>query len=344
MIRELAERARAAERALRLQRVAAAAQKRPPIRVRASVQPTFVRFVFEMPNGVNVSSVLNDQKLTLQFNAVLNFDLADAKVAAPPNVASIGQKIDGETSAVEISLIGDVDVHSFREDKNYIIDVAFQQSGKSSALSPAAAALNAAAAAMPAPAAAPAEVAPMVTAPAAGDMPVPPKSGEAAPPPLEKPAKTADIAMPPETAPQPSPAPQATEPETPKPAPPFSETPAQPPPRIVTAQPPAEARSGDNAAAVRPARQRWAAPDVFLCHRDAGGVVSPGRYGLAGVRLPRRRSISRRSAAATAPSSPTPACCRWTRARRSGFGSAVRKCPRWRAAIRTASRRLPPLL
>ena len=152
VIRELAERARAAERALRLQRAAAAAQKRPPIRVRASVQPTFVRFVFEMPNGVNVSSVLNDQKLTLQFNAVLNFDLADAKVAAPPNVASISQKIDGETSAVEIKLIGDVDVHSFREDKNYIIDVAFQQSGKSSALSPAAAALNAAAAAMPAPA------------------------------------------------------------------------------------------------------------------------------------------------------------------------------------------------
>ena len=51
VIRELAERARAAERALRLQRAAAAAQKRPPIRVRASVQPTFVRFVFEMPTA-----------------------------------------------------------------------------------------------------------------------------------------------------------------------------------------------------------------------------------------------------------------------------------------------------
>jgi len=262
VIRELAERARAAERALRLQRVAAAAQKRPPIRVRASVQPTFVRFVFEMPNGVNVSSVLNDQKLTLQFNAVLNFDLADAKVAAPPNVAAISQKIDGETSAVEITLIGDVDVHSFREDKNYIIDVAFQQSGKSSALSPAAAALNAAAAAMPAPAAAPAEVAPMVTAPAtlekpADEMPVPQKSGEAAPPPSEKTARTADIAIQPEPAPQPSPAPQATEPETSKPAPPVSaapEVPAQPPPRIAASPPPAEARSADNAVTVRTER------------------------------------------------------------------------------------------
>ena len=65
VIRELAERARAAERALRLQLAVAAAKKRPPVRVRASVQPTFVRFVFEMPDGVSVSSVLNDQKLTL---------------------------------------------------------------------------------------------------------------------------------------------------------------------------------------------------------------------------------------------------------------------------------------
>ena len=276
VIRELAERARAAERALRLQRAAAAAQKRPPIRVRASVQPTFVRFVFEMPSGVNVSSVLNDQKLTLQFNAVLSFDLADAKVAAPSNVASINQKIDGETSAVEIKLIGDVDVHSFREDKNYIIDVAFQQSGKTSAQSPAAAALSAAAAAMPAPAvpaaaasaaaspepAAPAEAVPAVAAPAAseksdGEMAAPQKSGEAAPPP-ERLARTAEIAIKPEATPQPSPAPQTSEPAAPKPAPPVSETPGVPvqaPPKILAAsQPPADARPGDNAVSVRTER------------------------------------------------------------------------------------------
>ena len=107
-----------------------ARKKRPPVRVRASVQPTFVRFVFEMPDGVGVSSVLNEQKLTLLFNAALTFDLADAKVAAPPNVASINQKIEGDTSAVEVALIGDVDVHSFREEKNYIVDVAFQQADK----------------------------------------------------------------------------------------------------------------------------------------------------------------------------------------------------------------------
>ena len=127
VVKELAERARAAERALRQQRAETESKRRPPIRVRALVQPTFVRFVFEMPDGVSVSSVLNDQKLTLLFNAPLTFDLADAKVAAPPNVASITQKMDPAATTVEMNVIGEVDVHSFREEKNYNIDVAFLQ-------------------------------------------------------------------------------------------------------------------------------------------------------------------------------------------------------------------------
>jgi tetratricopeptide (TPR) repeat protein len=134
VVKELAERARAAERLLRQQRAADEAAKRPPIRVRASVLPTFVRFVFELPDGVGVSSVLNEKKLALTFNAPLGFDLADAKVSAPPNVASIGSKVDGDTALVEIGLIGDVDVRSFREDRNYIVDIGFQQGEKQSIL------------------------------------------------------------------------------------------------------------------------------------------------------------------------------------------------------------------
>jgi tetratricopeptide (TPR) repeat protein len=233
VIRELSERARAAERALRVQRATDAAKKRPPIRVRASVQPTFVRFVFEMPDGITVSSVLNEQKLTLFFNAVLNFDLADAKVAAPANIASISQKISGETSAVEVALIGDVDVHSFREDRNYIIDVAFQPAEKPRSLLPSAAAVPTApalavlapAAAAPAPvaatpaapvAAAPAQAAPIA---AASPAPAPPapvapaseKPSDKTPPPPQaseqatanpdKPAKVAGVEVKPEIKP-----------------------------------------------------------------------------------------------------------------------------------------------
>ncbi|WP_458760309.1 tetratricopeptide repeat protein [Afipia sp. TerB] len=132
VVRELSERALAAERALRLQRAAEEAKKKPPVRVRASVQPTFVRFVFELPDGIAVSSSLSVDKFSLSFSSPLTFDLADAKVAAPNNIKSIAQKISGDSSSVEISLIGEVDVHAFREDRDYVVDIGFEKAQKSS--------------------------------------------------------------------------------------------------------------------------------------------------------------------------------------------------------------------
>jgi len=260
VVRELAERARNAERALRQQRATAEARKRAPIRVRASVQPTFVRFVIEMPDGVGVSSVLNDQKLTLSFNAALSFDLADAKVAAPPNIASIRQKIEGDSSAVEVGLIGDVDVHSFREEKNYIVDVAFQQPEKPSALSsPASDAPHAEAPAAPVtatPASAAASAKPPATSetPAHESAPSQP-SAEIAPPTSETFAQQARIEIRPEGPPKTTPVP---EPQKPEPAAKQMPAPAvEAPPKITLAasEPPAATgppaiAAGDGAAAV----------------------------------------------------------------------------------------------
>jgi tetratricopeptide (TPR) repeat protein len=190
VVRELAERARAAERELRQQRAMSEAKKRPPVRVRASVQPTFVRFIFEMPDGVGVSSVLNEQKLKLMFSKALTFDLADAKISAPPNVSSISQKIEGETATVELIMLGDVDVHSFREEKNYVIDVAFQQADKAAVLPQASDAAHPPAARVsekptPSMAAAPAPAAPVAAAAMTPAAPVPATPATAMP--AEKP-------------------------------------------------------------------------------------------------------------------------------------------------------------
>ena len=231
VIRELAERARAAERALRQQRAAAEAKKRPPVRLRASVQPTFVRFVFEMPDGVGVSSVLNDQKLTLMFNALLTFDLTDAREAAPANVASINQKIEGEASTVEIALIGDVDVHSFREEKNYIIDVAFQQAEKPSALLPTSDASHAPASAAPAAPEKPADEAPAT------------QSLEIAPPTSERVAQQAKIEIKPEAAPKISPVPELQKPEHPAKEPPAPAAAMPQKTTLAASDPPAEAKA-----------------------------------------------------------------------------------------------------
>ena len=218
VVRELAERARVAERELRLQRAVAEAKKHPPTRVRASVQPTFVRFIFEVPDGVGVSSVLNDQKLKLLFNAVLVFDLADAKLSAPSNIASINQRVEGETSVVEVTLIGDVDVHSFREDKNYIIDVAFQQAEKASVLpSPMSDASHAPAPAAPAPvaqaSAAPAANTPPAAEKPAAAAPASRQASEIVPPTSEAIARQANIEIKPDQAPKTSPASETQMPE-----------------------------------------------------------------------------------------------------------------------------------
>ena len=256
VVRELAERARAAERALRLQRANAEAKKRAPVRVRASVQPTFVRFIFEMPDGVGVSSVLNDQKLTLLFNAPLIFDLADAKVAAPPNVASFNQKVDGASSTVEAELIGDVDVHSFREDKNYIVDVAFQ-SGKPQVTAPHASAAPPPAEPVAAAPAAPAVVA-HAPAPPPGEVTMP---GELTPPTSETIAQQAKIEIKPEAAARIVPPPPPLAAQLPKDSPAALAEGAKPTPPVMPAPVPeaqklkpaaneAPAASGDKSAGV----------------------------------------------------------------------------------------------
>ncbi|RYX94816.1 MAG: tetratricopeptide repeat protein [Bradyrhizobiaceae bacterium] len=180
VVKELSDRARAAERALRQQRAASEGQKKAPIRVRASVAPTFVRLSFETPPNVGVSSLLDDKRLTLTFNAGLVFDLADAKLSAPANVASIGQAMDGNRTAVEIALIGDVDVKSFRDDKNYIVDIGFQQQDKPSPLAqiPAAPPAEAKPAAAKPVEAAPVDVKPVETAPAQKSSDITPPTSE----------------------------------------------------------------------------------------------------------------------------------------------------------------------
>ena len=243
VVRELAERARVAERELRQQRALTEAKKRPPIRVRASIQPTFVRFVFEVPDGVGVSSVLNEQKLRLLFSSVLVFDLADAKLGAPPNIASINQKVEGETSVVEIAMVGDVDVHSFREEKNYVIDVAFQQAEK--ALLPS----------MSDASQAPAPAAPAGSDRAAAVAVAPRQAAEIAPPTSETLVQQANIEINPERAPNLPPAPEAQVPISPPQEPTVAA--AEVPPKMpvaAPAPPPPEIKSGDSAASVSASR------------------------------------------------------------------------------------------
>ena len=90
---------------------------------RVSRQPTFTRYVFELPEFIAVNADRAPDKLNLMFDGKVRFDLADAKVLQPPMVASVDTKSTDTSTAVTISFIGRVDVRSFREDNNFVVDI-----------------------------------------------------------------------------------------------------------------------------------------------------------------------------------------------------------------------------
>jgi tetratricopeptide (TPR) repeat protein len=123
VIEELNKRARDAERRVRQERQLVQQKRVAPIRVRVSHQPTFSRYVFELPELIAISNSREKEKLILVFDAPLRFDLADAKAAPPPMVESVETEIGDTTTSVQFAFIGHVDIRAFREDNNYIVDV-----------------------------------------------------------------------------------------------------------------------------------------------------------------------------------------------------------------------------
>jgi tetratricopeptide (TPR) repeat protein len=123
VIEELARRARDAEKKLRLDHVVERDRKIAPIRVRVSSQPTFTRYMFQLPEPTSVAADNRKDKLTLTFNGMLNFDLSDAKAALPPSLQSIDSELDQDTALVRFTYRGKVDVRTFREDNNYVVDI-----------------------------------------------------------------------------------------------------------------------------------------------------------------------------------------------------------------------------
>jgi tetratricopeptide (TPR) repeat protein len=123
VIEELARRARVAERRMRQQRTLAHQTQMAPIQVKVVTQPTFTRYVFDLPELIGVSADNTRDKLTLTFDAVLRFDLADAKATLPDAVENIVSEIDRESVLVRFNFRAKVDVRTFREDNSYIVDV-----------------------------------------------------------------------------------------------------------------------------------------------------------------------------------------------------------------------------
>ncbi|HLN09867.1 MAG TPA: tetratricopeptide repeat protein [Xanthobacteraceae bacterium] len=123
VVEELARRARDAERKFREQQQLARQRQQTPLRVRVGTQPTFTRYVFELPELIPITTDRGKDTLKVQFDAPWTFDLGDAQGALPPGVTSIRASSADDRVSVQFELNDKVQVRTFREDNNFVVDV-----------------------------------------------------------------------------------------------------------------------------------------------------------------------------------------------------------------------------
>src|SRR5262249_11978368 len=123
VVQELAKRAREAERKQREQAALVRERQIPLTRVRVAHQPTFSRYIFELPELMQLSTEREADKFKLVFDGMIKFDLSSAKAQLPPTLEAIDTEAGSQNTTVTFGLIGKVDVRSFREDNNYVVDI-----------------------------------------------------------------------------------------------------------------------------------------------------------------------------------------------------------------------------
>ncbi len=237
VVDELARRAREAEEQLRRDRKLEKPKPLPPILVHVATQPTFTRYVFDVPDQIAVGADRAKDRLILNFDAPLTFDLADAQAVLPKEVESINSELDDQSALVRFIFAAKVDLRTFHDEKGYVVDIVkpdakveTKADAKQDALSAAAAAVQ-----QSAPAAKPAtEGTAGGDAPAANTAPTvePPATIATPKPQTAAPQVTApQIVTPPEAPPAPpvtkSEAPAPVVAATPSPATPSTAAPAK---------------------------------------------------------------------------------------------------------------------
>jgi tetratricopeptide (TPR) repeat protein len=251
VVNDLAKRAHIAELQVQHDHQMEKTKPIPLVSVRVAKQPTFTRYIFAVSAQTPVAPDRSSKdRLILNFDTPLTFDLADADAALPDGVKEITSELDNETSLVRFIFGAKLDVRTFRDETGYVVDVgnpanpaAAGKPGAAAAQSdPVAKAVSGVAAALAvagegghamsgaAPAAA-SSAPPDVEAPATIPAPSPQATPIAQPAQVPQPAPAPVAAPAPQPAPQPGPQPSANSipPVTPvapsnPPAPPKTES------------------------------------------------------------------------------------------------------------------------
>ncbi len=124
VVEELAQRANEAERLARQKLALAEQRKIPAVRVRVAGQPTFTRYIFELPELTGVTAERGKDRLKLTFAKPLRFDLSDAKLRGGQGGGrGRCRRQRRRRSRCNSSFRRQADIRTFREDSNYVVDV-----------------------------------------------------------------------------------------------------------------------------------------------------------------------------------------------------------------------------
>jgi tetratricopeptide (TPR) repeat protein len=253
VVDDLARRAREADLIIKRERQKIAQKKLAPIRVHVATQPTFTRYVFNVSNETSVSADRSKDRLVLNFDTALTFDLADAKAALPSAIQEITSELDGDTALVRFIFADKVDLRTFRDESGYVVDVINSAAAADQAdRSPPSLQLGAAPETAPAATPAPEAAAPAAAAVAKVEAPktaTPPSAAAVTPQPATAPAAATPQPTPPAVAVAPQAAPPPAPPVT-QPAPPPMQSGAAPAPT-----PAAQSTTQSGAQAVAPAME-----------------------------------------------------------------------------------------
>lgn len=136
VVDELAARARAAELASRKKRASDQAAAMPSVRVKVVKLPTFMRYVFDLPPGIDATPELSDGKFKVHFSKPAKWDLADVAATLPSTVKSVKPEAEFDSIGVIYTLNGVPETRSFREDKSFVVDIGLGADAQPAAVTP----------------------------------------------------------------------------------------------------------------------------------------------------------------------------------------------------------------
>lgn len=216
VVEELSQRAREADRLK--QRNRGAQRQAPTVLLKVASQPTFTRYVFDLPDGAGAVPETADGTLKVAVDRAIKWDIADAVASLPQTLQSVSADTAADSSAVTFVLKGKPDVRTFREDASFIVDVSHDAGGAQN-MSSSAAAQIAQALSKPADEASKAAVPVIAPAEAVPAAPEPAASDDGLPPLIDVPAPASAKAVQAAAQPAPEPAPKTESRAEPKPAP-----------------------------------------------------------------------------------------------------------------------------